>query len=219
MALRAPRATRSCRPLFSRLRRTAGDRVGPRLHRLHRLHRLQAIELDPGSSILYSNRSGALAASASFDAALADADRCVSLRPDWAKGHTRRASALHGMRRFLEAVQARGAGGMGRRVVAESGWRRARGTERSAREGRGQRARGGVVRPHASPRATRYASRRSPDRYDRFLREIYRPHLHLYTPYCRRTTTRCGTSLAVRFCSLAAARARLLSPSKPIETG
>ena len=66
----------------------------------------QAIELDPGSSDLYSNHSGALAASASFDAALADADRCVSLRPDWAKGHTRRASALHGMRRYLAAVQA-----------------------------------------------------------------------------------------------------------------
>jgi len=56
--------------------------------------------------VLYSNRSGALAASASFEHALADADRCVALRADWAKGHTRRASALHGMRRYLAAVQA-----------------------------------------------------------------------------------------------------------------
>mmetsp|Transcript_21462 Transcript_21462/g.53555 ORF Transcript_21462/g.53555 Transcript_21462/m.53555 type:complete len:470 (+) Transcript_21462:22-1431(+) len=66
----------------------------------------QAIELDPTNSVLYSNRSGALAASNLFEQALADADRCVSLRADWAKGHTRRASALHGMRRYLNAVQA-----------------------------------------------------------------------------------------------------------------
>jgi len=66
----------------------------------------QAIEFDPSNSVLYSNRSGSLTACGSFEQALADADRCVALRPEWAKGHTRRASALHGMRRYLKAVKA-----------------------------------------------------------------------------------------------------------------
>ena len=42
----------------------------------------------------------------SYEAALTDADRCVSMRPEWAKGHTRRASALHGLRRHMDAIAA-----------------------------------------------------------------------------------------------------------------
>ncbi len=66
----------------------------------------QAAELDPGSSVLFSNRSGALAALGVYEQALADADRCVSLRPDWAKGHTRKAAALHGLKRYMAAIEA-----------------------------------------------------------------------------------------------------------------
>merc|ERR1712070_837316 len=53
-----------------------------------------AIELPPDSHVLYSNRSGALA----------DAERCVALSADWCKGHTRKASALHGLKRYLDAI-------------------------------------------------------------------------------------------------------------------
>ena len=63
------------------------------------------MEADPSSAILYSNRSGALAASGSYEAALADAERCVALQPEWAKGHTRKASSLHGLKRYMQAIQ------------------------------------------------------------------------------------------------------------------
>ena len=38
--------------------------------------------------------------------ALADANRAIELRPDWPKGHARRAAALHGLKKFLEAIRA-----------------------------------------------------------------------------------------------------------------
>ena len=75
----------------------------------------QALEIDDansiflgndGRSVLFSNRSGAFASLANYEQALADAERCVALRPDWAKGHTRKASALHGLARFTLAIDA-----------------------------------------------------------------------------------------------------------------
>ena len=59
-----------------------------------------------GAQVLYSNRSGAFAALANYAMALTDAERCVALRPEWAKGHTRRATALHGLARFKTAIEA-----------------------------------------------------------------------------------------------------------------
>lgn len=64
----------------------------------------KAIELSPDSHVLYSNRSGALAALGKYEQALADAERCVALSADWCKGHTRKASALHGLKRYLDAI-------------------------------------------------------------------------------------------------------------------
>ena len=46
---------------------------------------------------LYSNRSAVLVPLNRYDEALADADRCIAVKPDWAKGHSRRANALHAM--------------------------------------------------------------------------------------------------------------------------
>ena len=39
------------------------------------------------SAVLYSNRSGALAAAGSYDVALSDAETCIGLEPEWAKGY------------------------------------------------------------------------------------------------------------------------------------
>ena len=64
------------------------------------------LAIDADSSVLYSNRSGAHASLANYAAALEDAERCVALRPEWAKGHTRMASALHGLARFRAAIVA-----------------------------------------------------------------------------------------------------------------
>jgi len=66
----------------------------------------QALELDADNAVLFSNRSGALAAIGNYPQALVDADRAVAIRPDWAKGYTRKASSLHGLKRFLAAVEA-----------------------------------------------------------------------------------------------------------------
>jgi stress-induced-phosphoprotein 1 len=36
--------------------------------------------------------------------ALEDADKCIEVKPDWDKGHQRRAMALHQMGKFDEAI-------------------------------------------------------------------------------------------------------------------
>ena len=59
-----------------------------------------------GTATLYSNRSAAHAAMKDYEKALADADECVRLHPEWSKGYSRRGNALHGMRRLEEAKTA-----------------------------------------------------------------------------------------------------------------
>lgn len=63
----------------------------------------QAIGLDPTNAVYLSNRSSALASLSRFDKALVDADKCIELKPDWAKGHLRRAGALSGLKRHEDA--------------------------------------------------------------------------------------------------------------------
>nr|CCC90597.1 putative stress-induced protein sti1 [Trypanosoma congolense IL3000] len=66
----------------------------------------QAIALDPSNHVLYSNRSGCYAALHDYPKALTDAEKCVSLKPDWVKGYVRQGAALHGLRRYGEAAAA-----------------------------------------------------------------------------------------------------------------
>ncbi|KAK2756934.1 Hsp90 cochaperone [Arachnomyces sp. PD_36] len=56
----------------------------------------QAIEIEPGNHVLYSNRSGAYASLKNFDKALEDASKTTDLKPDWVKGWGRKGAALHG---------------------------------------------------------------------------------------------------------------------------
>ena len=65
-----------------------------------------AIELDPTNHVLYSNRSGAHAAKAEFKEALLDANKCIDLNKDWAKGHSRRGAAYVGLRNWPSAQAA-----------------------------------------------------------------------------------------------------------------
>ena len=58
----------------------------------------KAVEADPTNHVLYSNRSGAHAAKADFKAALLDANKCIDLKADWAKGHSRRGAAYFGLK-------------------------------------------------------------------------------------------------------------------------
>ncbi|KAG8778512.1 Hsp90 cochaperone, partial [Serendipita sp. 398] len=65
-----------------------------------------AIALDPSNHVLYSNRSAAYAGKKEWDNALSDADKCVSLNPKWSKGYVRKGAALHGARKYDEAIAA-----------------------------------------------------------------------------------------------------------------
>lgn len=64
----------------------------------------EALKLDPGNHVLYSNRSAAYCKAEKFAEALADADECVKLAPNWTKGYTRKGAALEFLGRFDEAV-------------------------------------------------------------------------------------------------------------------
>ena len=59
---------------------------------------------DDGIHALLSNRSLAYSRCGRFDNALEDADRCISLRPNWSKAHWRRAQALRGLKRKIPAI-------------------------------------------------------------------------------------------------------------------
>lgn len=56
--------------------------------------------------MLYSNRSAALSSLARYQDALEDAEKVVSLKPDWGKGYGRKGAALYGLKRFGDAVTA-----------------------------------------------------------------------------------------------------------------
>ena len=57
----------------------------------------KAIKLDPENHIFYSNRAAAYMALEQYDKALGDADECIRLQPQWAKGYSRRGAALFRM--------------------------------------------------------------------------------------------------------------------------
>lgn len=66
-------------------------------------HFSKAIELSPADAVLYSNRSGAYASLKQFENALKDAEMCVKLKPDWAKGYSRKGLAEFNLGRLREA--------------------------------------------------------------------------------------------------------------------
>ena len=73
-------------------------------------HFTTAIAADPKSQVLYSNRSAAHAAAEEYKSALLDANKCIDLKPDWAKGHSRRGAAYVGLKNWRAAIGAYEAG-------------------------------------------------------------------------------------------------------------
>ena len=65
-----------------------------------------AIELDPASHVLYSNRSAAHASMNDYTKALSDAEKCVALNKSWAKGYVRLGAAYHGLKKYSDAINA-----------------------------------------------------------------------------------------------------------------
>ncbi|CAF1316353.1 unnamed protein product [Rotaria sordida] len=64
----------------------------------------QAIALDEKNHVLYSNRSAAYAKSNKYEEALKDAEKCVTLKPDFVKGYSRKGAALSFLKRYDEAI-------------------------------------------------------------------------------------------------------------------
>ena len=69
-------------------------------------HFTDAIGVDAANHVFYSNRSAAYAALNDFDAALNDAEKTVTIKPDWVKGHSRKGAALYGLKRYDDACDA-----------------------------------------------------------------------------------------------------------------
>ena len=62
------------------------------------------LELDEANHVLWSNRSGAYAKQGKYALALTDAEKVLELKPDWVRGHSRKAAALEGLGRLEEAL-------------------------------------------------------------------------------------------------------------------
>lgn len=65
----------------------------------------EAITLDPSNHVLFSNRSAAYAKEGKYESALEDANQTIALNPAWAKGYSRKGSALTGLEKYMEAFE------------------------------------------------------------------------------------------------------------------
>lgn len=66
----------------------------------------EALTVDPENHVLYSNRSAAFAKAGKYTEALQDAEKTVTLKPDWGKGYSRKGAALAYLGRDSEALKA-----------------------------------------------------------------------------------------------------------------
>jgi len=64
-----------------------------------------AIELTPDNHLLYSNRAQAYLLNKELEKALADADKCIALKPDFPKGHLRRGAVLSELGRKEDSIK------------------------------------------------------------------------------------------------------------------
>ena len=69
-------------------------------------HYTNAINLDGGNHVYYSNRSAAYLSKNDAVNALDDATACIGLKPDFAKGYSRKGAALHALKRFNDSIAA-----------------------------------------------------------------------------------------------------------------
>eukprot|EP00978_Attheya_sp_CCMP212_P027044 scaffold90116_cov52-Attheya_sp.AAC.2 len=65
----------------------------------------KAIELDATNHVYYSNRSAAFLKSGDANKALSDAEVCLDLNSEFAKGYSRKAAALFALRKFTAAIE------------------------------------------------------------------------------------------------------------------
>ena len=70
----------------------------------------RALAADPFNHVLYSNRSACYAEEDECEKALGDANNCIRLKPEFAKGFSRKSLALYNLGRYPEAETAAVAG-------------------------------------------------------------------------------------------------------------
>lgn len=66
----------------------------------------QAIAIDSTNHVFFSNRSACYANLKNFQKALEDAEQTIKIKPDWAKGYSRKGAALFGLNKLEEAADA-----------------------------------------------------------------------------------------------------------------
>eukprot|EP00391_Amoebophrya_sp_Ameob2_P010665 CAMPEP_0178995436 /NCGR_PEP_ID=MMETSP0795-20121207/7827_1 /TAXON_ID=88552 /ORGANISM="Amoebophrya sp., Strain Ameob2" /LENGTH=572 /DNA_ID=CAMNT_0020687745 /DNA_START=101 /DNA_END=1820 /DNA_ORIENTATION=+ len=66
-------------------------------------HFTNAIAEDDTDHVFYSNRSACYSSLNEYDKALADGKKCVELKPDWAKGYTRKGLAEYFLGKYADA--------------------------------------------------------------------------------------------------------------------
>lgn len=66
----------------------------------------KAINLDGANHVYFSNRSAAYLKKGDAANALEDANACVGLNPDFAKGYSRKGAALHALKRYNDSIAA-----------------------------------------------------------------------------------------------------------------
>jgi len=66
----------------------------------------EAIHLDGSKHVYYSNRSAAYLKQGDANNALQDAEACLGLNPEFAKGYSRKGAALHSLKRYNDSIAA-----------------------------------------------------------------------------------------------------------------
>ena len=80
----------------------------------------KAMELDPTDHRFYSNRSAAYLSNGDADLALIDAEKCIEINPDFAKGYSRKEAALLELSLLGEMMELRKDAKRGRFVIAKT---------------------------------------------------------------------------------------------------
>jgi len=65
----------------------------------------KAIDLDPSNPALRTNRAAAYAGMGDWEKSLQDADKSISMKDDWVKGHFRKGQALYELKRYEDAFK------------------------------------------------------------------------------------------------------------------
>lgn len=73
-------------------------------------HFTEAIKHDPTDHVFFSNRSACYASLEKYDKALEDGAECVRLKPDWAKGYTRKGLAEFFLKKYNDSAETYKAG-------------------------------------------------------------------------------------------------------------